>query len=440
MVDAVGNSGYSYDQVIELLSEDGPWTNDTVSYTYANRLRTALSLQLTNSASWSQTYQYDPARRLTGTTSLPGTFGYIYDPTRHLQVGQLVYPHGDYAQNYYDGNARLTSTALENAAGVLDSHAYSNSLGNQRVEQTFLAGNYQDYAYDKIGQLTNAVGKELGGTTDRLQEQLSHAYDAAHNLSNRTENALVQTFGVNNLNELSTAAHSGTLTVAGDTSLPATNVTINGTPAILYRDNAFAKDGFGVTNGNNSFTAIAASPSSQMDTNTVSVNLPATNGYSYDANGNLMSDGLRTFGYDDEIELTSIVVSNSRSSTLTSNIYDGRMRLRIRKEYVWSSGWVPTNEVHYIYDSDVAIQERNSNNAPTITYTRGADKGGRFQEAGGIGGLLARTDNFLTNTSPVAAAHGYYFADGNGNITLLVGYTFYLSRNNSVGKAPPIRN
>jgi RHS repeat-associated protein len=339
-----------------------------------------------------------------------------------LQVGQLVYPYGDYAQNYYDVNARLTSTALENSAGVLDSHAYSNNVGNQRVQQTLLAGNYENYAYDKIGQLTNAVGKELGGTTNRLQEQLSYAYDAAHNLSNRTENALVQTFGVNNLNELSTATHSGTLTVAGDTSLPATNVTINGTPAILYRDNAFAKDGFGVTNGNNSFTAIAASPSSQMDTNTASVNLAATASYAYDGNGNLLSDGLRTFSYDDENELTSIVVSNSVASTLTSNIYDGKLRLRIRKEYIWSSGWIPTNEVHYIYDGNLVIQERSSNNVPGITYTRGRDLSGSLQGAGGIGGLLPRTDNSLTNGSPAVAAHGYYFSDGNGNITLLTGY------------------
>lgn len=39
MVDTVGMSAYSYDQVGQLLSEDGPWSNDTVSYTYANRLR-----------------------------------------------------------------------------------------------------------------------------------------------------------------------------------------------------------------------------------------------------------------------------------------------------------------------------------------------------------------------------------------------------------------
>jgi len=47
--------------------------------------------------------------------------------------------------------------------------------------------------------------------------------------------------------------------------------------------------------------------------------------------------------------------------------YDGRMRRRIRKEYSWiNSAWAITNEVHYVYDGDVVIQERDGNNIPTI--------------------------------------------------------------------------
>jgi hypothetical protein len=43
-----------------------PWPNDTVNYTYANRLRASLSVQAPNGAPWSQSYGYDTARRLTG--------------------------------------------------------------------------------------------------------------------------------------------------------------------------------------------------------------------------------------------------------------------------------------------------------------------------------------------------------------------------------------
>ena len=53
--------------------------------------------------------------------------------------------------------------------------------------------------YDDIGQLKTARGKESGGTS-RLHEQFGYAYDAAWNLNYRTNNALTQTYAVNNLN------------------------------------------------------------------------------------------------------------------------------------------------------------------------------------------------------------------------------------------------
>ena len=126
--------------------------------------------------------------------------------------------------------ARLLSTELKNSAGThFQRHAYAYNVGNQRTSQTFLNNNYQNYTYDNIGQLTSATGKESGGTS-RLQEQLKYAYDAAHNLNIRTNNALIQTFAVNNLNELSNVTRNVTnaLTVAGTTTSPATSVTING--------------------------------------------------------------------------------------------------------------------------------------------------------------------------------------------------------------------
>ena len=88
----------------------------------------------------------------------------------------------------------------------------------------FTASNTVTYSYDTIGQLTRASGRELGGTT-RLHEQFGYVYDAAGNLQYRTNDALIQTFGVNSLNELTSATRDGTLTVAGTTTSTATNVT-----------------------------------------------------------------------------------------------------------------------------------------------------------------------------------------------------------------------
>ena len=222
---------------------------------------------------------------------------------------------------------------------------------------------------------------------------------------------LVQAFNVNTKNELTTATRSGSLTVAGNTTTPATSVTVNGLAATRYADKTFAKEGFSLSDGTNSFTAIAEDGWGRKDTNAVSVFLPATVTFTYDANGNLTSDGRRGFDYDDENQLIRVTVANSWKSEFT---YDGRMRRRIRKEFTWSgSAWTLASETRYVYDGTLVLQERNASNQPLVTYTRGLDLSGSLQGAGGIGGLLARTDHATGQSA-------YYHADGGGNITALV--------------------
>lgn len=64
------------------------------------------------------------------------------------------------------------------------------------------------------------------------------------------------------------------------------------------------------------------------------------------------------------------------------------------------------------------IQERNSGNTTTVSYTRGTDLSGSMEGAGGIGGLLARSHAYQSG-SGAFTNHNYYFADGNGNISYL---------------------
>jgi len=50
---------------------------------------------------------------------------------------------------------------------------------------------------------------------------------------------------------------------------------------------------------------------------------------------------------------------------------------------------VQTNEVRYVYDGNVVVQERNNNGLPLVSYTRGIDLSGSLQGAGGIGAFCA---------------------------------------------------
>ena len=80
---------------------------------------------------------------------------------------------------------------------------------------------------------------------------------------------------MNSLNELTNVTRSGTFTVAGATTTAATNVTVNTTNAIRYADYTFAATNLTVTNGVNTFTAVAKDALGNVDTNVSIGNLPA---------------------------------------------------------------------------------------------------------------------------------------------------------------------
>jgi RHS repeat-associated protein len=439
MIDGIGTTKFTWTLGDQLATEDGPWSSDTISYTYTARQRTGLNLVQPNASPWFQTYGYDSAMRLTNVFSPAGHFSYAYwsplgtvasDRVRYLNL-----PGGSYIDNSFDGLARLVDTHLNTPFGgpyggstYVSQHQYSYDSGNQRTQQVFAAGNYVNYTYDSIGQLTGAKGYEPSGST-RLHEQFGYGYDSAWNLNARTNNGLVQSFVVNSLNELTNVAGSGTLTVAGTASEqktnPATfviygvtNVTVNSQTADLYLDGSFAKDGFTVTNGDNSYTAIAKDNFGRIDTNTIVSTLQSSVNCLYDLNGNMVTNGTRIFDYDDENQLVRITEPGSWKSEFS---YDGMMRRRIRKEFTWqSSSWVQTNELRYNYDGMLVVQERDGDNLARVTYTRGNDLSGSLQGAGGIGGLLARSDNSQTLSPEPRLADAYYHSDGNGNITMLV--------------------
>lgn len=417
MVDSVGTSKYAYTSTGQLQSEDGPWADDTVTYTYtANRLRESMSLPGSNGRVWTQTYAYDAGNRLDETTSNAGTFDYAYNSGASMLVQELLLPGGSKIVNTHDGNARLTNTKLQNSsATILNQHAYIYNVGNQRIKQTFTEGNYADYTYDDIGQLKTANGFESGGSTARLQEQMGYAYGADGNLNYRTNNALIQDFNVNALNQLNTVGRSGTYTVAGKVAngVPPVTVTVNSLSANVYNDLTFARAGFSLVDGTNNFTVIANDGDSQSATNVIDAFLPAGPNYQYDGNGNMISDGRKGFSYDDANQLIGVLVTNSWKSEF---VYDGKQRRRLRNEFSWSgTAWILTNEVHYIYSGSLVVQERDELNIPSTTYTRGVDLSAGLEEAGGIGGLLARSQN--VNSFSV---HAFYHDDGIGNISAII--------------------
>ena len=106
-------------------------------------------------------------------------------------------------------------------------------------------------------------------------------------------------------------------------------------------------------------------------------------------------------------------VSSISASSPVSYSYDGKLRRRVRWESTLvGSAWVTNQTVRYVYDGNLVIQERDGHNLALVSYTRGNDLSGAMQGAGGIGGLLGRTDS---------QSSSLYHCDGNGNVTCLIG-------------------
>jgi len=367
MVDASGTTKYAYTAGGLLWTEDGPFSSDTVTNSYQNRLRTALALQHP-SGLWTNGFGYDLAGRLTNVTSQAGSYGYGLAGAGML-VKRLNLPGGGYITNSHDVLARLTGTYLKNSGGTtFRSHEYTYNGAHQRTRQTWADGTTVDYTYDLIGQLKAADSSVYG-------EDLGYAYDAAWNLNRRTNDGAVGYFHVNVKNELTNALG----------------------------------------------TALT-----------------------YDANGSATGlGGGVTCAYDDENRLIQRLyyqyswMHATNGDQRTDLVYDGQGRLRKRLEYYIPAiqqgtnpppdsltlglgvmglpsqpNWTLESETWYVYDGKRVIQERNGSNTPQVIYTRGTDLSGSLEGAGGIGGLLARSEG---------STQASYFADGNGNITSLSG-------------------
>jgi RHS repeat-associated protein len=368
MVDAVGTNRYYYTSGNQLWVEDGPFASDSVTNTYQNRLRTGLALQQPAGA-WTNGFGYDGAARLTNVVSQAGSSVYGFAAGAQNLVTSVALPNTAYITNTFDAVARLAGTYLKNSGNtVLNKHEYVSNTANQRTQQTRTDGSYVGYTYDNIGQLTVADSSVAG-------EDCGYRYDTGWNLRYLTNAGSLSTFTCDPKNEL---------------------IWVNSSPL------------------------------------------------TYDGNGNLLTNSGVIYIYDDENRLVTVanpplqspgggeidVPSGppgpdgpappppSTGGWRSDFTYDGFGRLRIRQDgYSYTNGWYVTNITEYIYDGSRVIQERDGNNLPTVSYTRGRDLSGSLEGAGGIGGLLARSHGYSAGNW---AVHNFYHADGGCNITCMV--------------------
>jgi RHS repeat-associated protein len=318
-----------------------------------------LSITMTGPlATYTETFSYDDAKRVSSRTwSRDGqsyTINYQYNTGN--QMTQMVYPVSGRTLNIaHDSVGRVSSMAdqyrtyLNNITHNIAGQTTGISLGNVASEV---------YGYDANRmQLTSQTATQTGGPSNGLMN-LAYGYQA-------------------------TAGQSGTGSTAGDSGqLMSISGTINGTTesaAYSYDDlgrlvtsnqtsngssaqRRFAHDRWGnrtgmwdATSGGNQIQTIALQQSGGAPTNQIaSVTAgKSTQNCVYDANANLINDGVHTYEYDAENRMKS--VDNGATGAYAFD-YQNR---RIKKVAGGAS-------MDYVWEGNQVIAEHDGNSGAVI--------------------------------------------------------------------------
>ena len=381
----------------------------------------------------SQTYGYDDASRLQTLTAGSNIVTYGFSPNSAL-ISTVTYQNSGTTRlavtKTYDSLNRLASISSAPSGSAALSYTYDYNAANQRIKVTRENSDHWNYGYDALGQVTSGT-KYDSADAPLPGHNFGWTYDDIGNRKTSTVNSQPATYTPNTLNQYLQRTVPGVEDVLGAASSSATvTLTLNGgTPQTTTRhnelffkqlamDNSMAaqvptiaitgvKNGAGIA-GEDAVTTITKTPY-----------LPKNpEGFSYDTDGNLISDARWTYKWDAENRLISMENSTLAPSGVANQKlefdYDMQGRRVSKKVSNWNgSVYVLGTQTVFLYDGWNMVAELNalSANSSLRTYVWGLDLSGSFQSAGGVGGLLLVSD--MTNSHFAAY-------DGNGNVTCYV--------------------
>ena len=262
------------------------------------------------------------------------------------------------------------------------------------VDETIVAGQQFDYTFDTIGNRTQT---EAGGDQNGV-------------------NLRVANYTNNTLNQITSRGVPAAVDVMGD-GLATNGVTVNGSTA--YRKNEYFRQQLPVTNTSAVWDSVTVAATGQTSV-TGHVYVPETpENYTYDVDGNLLSDGRWTNTWDAEnrlISMTSLSGAPSGSQLQLQFAYD-YMGRRIQK--IVSTNSTGTNYIgeytnKYAYDGWNCLATMNPSLVLSNSLMWGSDLSGSQQGAGGVSGLI-KVAYYGAATTNCFVAY-----DGNGNVSALI--------------------
>jgi RHS repeat-associated protein len=367
----------------------------------------------------------------TSVTGLPFTVNRTYDSQRNLLTGiDSLWSTTSQTRYDYTYNALAQRVTMKQSGAVFGDF-YSG---------TTTATTYS-YGYNDRGELTSGADYMGTDTTSANKVQLSdrnffYGYDNIGNRQKASRNGsgdpTPDTYTTNAVNEYTQKTNSYGR-AAGTVSANTTSVTVSGASqnwAVGKQARYWAAD-----------MGLSSSPAAvpltikatwagggtggadliYTDTSHTAYLPPSAQTLQYDADGNLISDGLWTYGYDAENRLvtmttTSIAVTAGFPNQALTFKYDYLGR-RVQKASTTNG---TTYYRRFVYDGDNLIAEYDAPSGGAIgslvrSYTWGLDLAGTLTSTGGVGALTLITDH-----GPTTTANYFPTFDGNGNIASLI--------------------
>jgi RHS repeat-associated protein len=399
MVDQTGTTTMAYKAPAtlgagQLGSIDGPLANDTLTYTYDVLGRVASRAVNGTGSAWS----YDDLGRIETETNALGVFTYTYDGLSQ-QPTSLAYPNGQttsYSWLDETGDRRLRTVHHRKPGNVTLSkfdltYDTAGFIRTQEIQHDASAPTRWTYEYDSAGQLTFARNTTTGGTPSEIK-RYAYAYDRGGNRTTEQIDDGILTTTHDDMNRMVEQTPGGLMRIAGSINEPGL-VNVDHRAATMDADNAFFV-AFPLVGGLNTFTVRATDASGNTATQTYEYTVAGGNRtFTHDANGNLTSDGARTFEWDAANRLVAVEQGTQR----IEYTYNGAgQRTQVVKKTSGVTDWTR----RLVWADTEPVEERDAAGTATVKryLTQGVQEGtdAYFYTRDHLGSLVNLTDASLT--------------------------------------------
>ncbi len=334
---------------------------------------------------------------------------------------------GSKAKTYTVGSTDTLSTIASGLASAISSDSTLSALGIIASAASTVVN-----LSSTSNNLTTYTSSLSGGSTETVTLGTSTGITA---------------YAYNNLNELIATSGGGLARFQGTTNKPVKSATINSSVSASLPSSTTFSANANLSTGNNAATVNAIDGNNNSLTNTyqLSVKGGPTATLTFDANGNMTSDGTRTFAYDAENRMIKITYSGS--GNYSAFAYDGFGRNVLIQEY--TSGSLTSTKQFVWYGAKRCEQRDSSGTITAQFFGRGEivssndfywtiDKLGSIREVTNSGGSIqsqlsycpfGRLSVLYGGNNPDAGFDGYYEHGRSGlNLTLKRQYSSTFGR------------